>query len=143
MATLGAFRSLILKAAWAPLAVVIFHAVIQKTSLRQPLDFPVHFLGGASIAYFFFYALLCFERLLGRTTMAGRLLFSYALACTVGVFWEFGELASDVFLHTHIQISIRETMSDLIADATGGASSLALIFLTGIFHRKPSPDESR
>ena len=75
--------------------------------------------------------------------MAGRLLFSYALACTVGVFWEFGELASDVFLHTHIQISIRETMSDLIADATGGASSLTLIFLTGIFHRKPSPDESR
>ena len=124
------------KAGWAPLAVLVFHSVIQRTSLRQPLDFTVHYLGGAAIGFFFFHALECFERLLGRTTLAGRLLFSYGLACTGGVFWEFGELASDVFRHTHIQVSIHETMSDLIADATGAATSLAIVFLTTIFGRK-------
>jgi hypothetical protein len=113
--------------------VVILHEAVAKTSLRDPLDFTIHSLGGASIAFFFFHALHCFERFLGATTMLGRLLFSFALACTAGVFWEFGELASDVFLHTHIQLTIAETMSDLIADATGAACSLSVVFLFWIF----------
>jgi hypothetical protein len=61
-------------------------------------------------------------------------LFSFALACTIGVFWEFAELASDVFRGTHIQQSIHETMRDLIADACG--ATLTLI-LTASFARKP------
>ena len=127
----GTFFQLIKRAAWAPIAVFIFHAGVARTSLREPLDFTIHFLGGASIAYFLFHALLCFEALLGKPTGFGRYLFSFALACTVGLFWEFGELFSDTFLHTHIQQTIHETMFDLIADATGAISALLLVFVAG------------
>ena len=123
-----AFFQLIKRAAWAPIAVFILHAGIARTSLREPLDFTIHFLGGASIAYFLFHALFCFEALLGKPSCFGRYLFSFALACTVGLFWEFGELFSDTFLHTHIQRTIHETMFDLIADATGATSALLLVF---------------
>ena len=61
--------------------------------------------------------------------MVGRLLYTFALSCTVGVFWEFAELASDVVLHTDIQKNVRETMSDLVADATGAATTLVLLVI--------------
>jgi hypothetical protein len=123
-------RLLLAKAAWAPVAVLVFHAIIVRTPFRKPLDFPIHFLGGASIAYFSFHALIRLSPLFGETTPWARYFFSFTIACTVGLFWEFGELFSDVFLHTHIQQSLQGTMSDLIADATGAITSLSLVFLT-------------
>ena len=78
----------------------IIHAVVARTPYRKPLDFWMHFSGGMAIAYFWFHALACFARWLGTPTPAGRYLFSFALACTVGLFWEFAELASDAFLAT-------------------------------------------
>jgi hypothetical protein len=127
---ISAVRELFIKAAWAPIAVLIFHATVSGTPRGARLDFLIHFLGGVAIAYFLFHALHCFRAWLGAPSPFGRYLFSYALACTVGVFWEFAEQFSDVFLHTRIQISIYETMSDLIADATGAFTSLFLVFVT-------------
>jgi hypothetical protein len=119
------------------------HAVIAKTPFRKPLDFPIHFLGGASIAFLFFHALDCFEALFGALTPFARYLFSFSLACTIGVFWEFGELFSDAFLHTHIQKSLHETMSDLIADTTGAVTSLSFVFIARrLSHRNPIPDSA-
>ena len=135
-------RNLLARAAWAPIVVLILHAIIAKTSLRKPLDFPIHFLGGASMAFFFFHALECFEALFGATTPFARYLFSFMFACTVGVFWEFGELFSDVFFHTHIQISIHETMSDLIADTTGAMTSLFLVFIARRRSGRPTASET-
>jgi hypothetical protein len=115
------------RVAWAPIAVLIFHAIIAKTRLRTPLDFTMHFLGGASMAYVFFHTTDYLSVVLGKVTEVGRYLFAFALACTVGVFWEFAEYTSDVYRHTHIQQSLPETMSDLIADATGAATCLLLM----------------
>lgn len=123
----SALYKLLLRVAGAPIAVLIFHAIVAKTRFRAPLDFTMHFLGGASMAYVFFYALDHLSFLLGSVTKSGRYLFSFSLACTVGVFWEFAEYTSDVFRHTHIQQSLPETMSDLIADASGAAACLALL----------------
>ena len=117
------------------MAVLVLHAVVAETPLRKPLDFWMHFSGGVAIAYFLFHAIDCFEEFLGVRTCFGRYLFAFALACTVGLFWEFGELFSDVFLGTHIQKSIHETMSDLIADTLGAIVSLLLISL----RRRPKP----
>ena len=75
-----ALGKLLLRAGWAPAAVLMFHAVVAKTVWREPLDFTIHFLGGAAIAYFFFYALQYLERLVGPTSGFGRYLFAYALA---------------------------------------------------------------
>lgn len=122
--------TLLRRAAWAPLAVLMLHQVISRSSFRQPLDFAMHFSGGAAIAFFLFYTLACFENILGKLKPAGHYLFSFALACTVGLFWEFGELFSDVFFHTHIQKTIAETLRDLTADASGAVCSLLLVALT-------------
>ena len=121
--------SLLYRAGWAPVAVLVLHAVVAETPLRKPLDFWMHFSGGVAIAYFLFHAIDCFEEFLGVRSF-GRYLFAFALACTVGLFWEFGELFSDVFLGTHIQKSVHETMSDLIADTLGAILVLVIIGLT-------------
>lgn len=124
---IAAIRTLLLRAAWAPVLVLLVHAVVMRTPWRKPLDFWMHFSGGAAIAFFSFHAIDCFAPLLGRVTPLGRYLFSFSLACTVGVFWEFGELFSDIFLGTAIQKSIHETMSDLIADAAGAVVALGVV----------------
>lgn len=124
-----AFARLLLRAGWAPVAVVLLHQIVLRTPFRQPMDFTMHFLGGAAIAFFFFHALNFAQSVLGMNTLTGRFLFSFTLACTVGLFWEFGELLSDFYLHTHIQKTVRETLSDLFADATGAITSLALVLL--------------
>jgi hypothetical protein len=133
---LSSLFRLFLRAAWAPIAVLILHRAIAGTSLRDPLDFTVHFLGGAAIAFFLFHAIECFPTFIGRITAPSHYLFSFTSACTVGLFWEFGELLSDVFLHTHIQHDLHETLSDLIADASGTTSSLVLLFLIRSWSRR-------
>jgi len=136
-----AFLHLLCRAAWAPIAVLIFHAIVAETAYRKTLDFTMHFSGGAAIAYFLYVALHEFRDWLGSPTPFGRYVFSFAMACTVGVFWEFGEYFSDVFLGTHIQKELLNTMSDLIADAAGAFSALALIFLIRRF-KMPNREEA-
>jgi len=141
-----AFLHLLCRAAWAPIAVLIFHAIVAETAHRKTLDFTMHFSGGAAIAYFLYVALHEFRDRLGSPTPFGRYVFSFAMACTVGVFWEFGEYFSDVFLGTHIQKELLNTMSDLIADAAGAFSALALIFLIRRFkpaHVRAIPPPSK
>lgn len=128
---------LMLRAGWAPVAVLIFHRVIFNTPWRQPLDFVMHYSGGVAISFFLWHALDCFASWFGTLTAFARYLFTFALACTVGLFWEFAELFSDVVYHTHIQHSVHETMRDLIADATGATTTLALVLIVRCFGKRP------
>jgi hypothetical protein len=127
---------LLLRAGWAPLVVLIFHQKIMRTPWRQQLDFVMHYSGGVAISFFLWHALDCFAHWFGRLTPFARYLFTFALACTVGLFWEFAELFSDVVYHTHIQQSIHETMRDLIADATGALTTLTLTWMVRCFTMK-------
>lgn len=127
---------LLLRAGWAPVAVLIFHRLIYFTPYRQPLDFVMHYSGGVAIAYFLWHALDCFASWFGTLTPFARYVFTFCMACTVGLFWEFAELASDVIYHTHIQHSIHETMRDLIADATGALTTLTLLFVARCFRKR-------
>ena len=130
-------------AGWAPVAVLLFHRFVMHTSLRQPLDFTMHFLGGAAIAFFVFHALDLCAPWLGQLTLLGRVLFSFALACTAGLFWEFGEFFSDLLFRTHIQWTIRETMRDLLADAGGALVCLTLCLLVCQFRRASPRNRQR
>lgn len=122
---------LLLRAGWAPVLVLVFHQAIMRTPWREPLDFVMHFSGGLTIAFFIWHALDCFASRFGTLTAFARYLFTFALACTVGLFWEFAELFSDVVYGSHIQHSIHETMRDLLADTAGALTMLALIFVIG------------
>ena len=133
---IAAAATLLLRAGWAPFAVLIAHQVLSRSAYRQSLDFAMHFSGGMAIAYFLYHALGLFAPMLGELRALGRYLFTFALACTIGMFWEFGELFSDVFLRTRIQRSIGETMRDLFADMTGALLSLALIAIVSALRRR-------
>lgn len=128
---------LLLRAGWAPVLVLFAHQLVLRTPHRQQLDFAMHFSGGVAISFFLWHALDCFAHWLGTLTAFARYLFTFTLACTVGLFWEFAELYSDVVYHTHIQHSVYETMRDLIADATGAMTSLTGIFIVRCV-RKPA-----
>lgn len=126
---------LLLRAGWAPLTVLIFHRAVMRTPWREPLDFVMHYSGGVAIAFFCWHALDCFAHWFGQLTAFARYLLTFTLACTIGLFWEFAELYSDVVYGSHIQHSIRETMRDLIADATGALTTLALVFVVRCIRR--------
>lgn len=127
---------LLLRAGWAPVAVLIFHRIIYYTPYRQPLDFVMHYSGGVAIAYLIWHALDCFASWFGTLTPFAKHVFTFAMACTVGLFWEFMELGMDVVYRTRIQHSIHETLRDLIADATGALTTLALLFLASCFRKR-------
>ena len=56
-----------------------------------------------------------------------RYVLAFTAACTVAVFWEFGEFASDLVLGTHIQHDVAETLWDLVFGAGGAAIALCVI----------------
>jgi len=130
---------LLLRAGWAPLAVLLFHQSIMHAPNRQQLDFLMHYSGGVAISFFLWHALDCFAHWFGKLTPFARYLFTFTLACTVGLFWEFAELFSDVKLGTHIQYNVRETMRDLIADATGALTTLVLTWFVRCFTARSVP----
>lgn len=132
---LKALMRLLLRAGWAPVAVLIFHRIIYHTPYRQTLDFAMHYSGGVAISFFLWHVLDCFAPWFGTLTSFAKHVFTFAMACTVGLFWEFLELAMDVIYHTHIQHSIHETMRDLIADATGALTTLTLLFVVRCFRK--------
>ena len=114
---------LLLNPGWAPLAVVVLHLVLAGYGLTQRLDHLLHFLGGASIAYFF---LGLFASLPAARSPSWVLyLLTFAWACTIAVFWEFAEFASDQFRGTAIQQSVPETMLDLLFGVLGALTTLA------------------
>jgi hypothetical protein len=51
----------------------------------------------------------------------------FTTSCTVAVFWEFAEFASDRFLGTSVQQSVTETMLDLAFGVVGASTTLAVM----------------
>ncbi len=115
------------KTAWAPAGVLILHSIVSGTTWREPLDFWLHFFGGASIAFVMFSAVDCMSGLFGTMSRLAQYLLAFTSACTVGVFWEFAEFGLSVWRHAYIYMNARGTMSDLIADACGAVTGLAII----------------
>lgn len=127
------------QAAWAPVAVLLFHSFMVRTPYRVQLDGVHHFLGGAAIAYFLLKAVCIAAPIIGRLRPAGTYLFAFALACAAAVFWEIAEFAADKYLGTHIQITLAETMADLIFGVLGAISTLLPIALFNAITLKNQP----
>lgn len=84
----------------------------------------MHFLGGAAAAYFIAHALLEWEEFFGRPSPWGRRLVVFALATTVAVFWEFLEFTAGASLGLYSQLSLGETMGDLLFGCAGAAGGI-------------------
>lgn len=115
---------------WAPLAVIGVHLVLAEYGLTHRYDHLLHFLGGVSIAYFIFGVLRVLPEGAGRIPGWTGHVLAFTASCTVAVFWEFGEFASDRFMGTSVQQGVPETMLDL---AFGIAGALAVLVLISLF----------
>jgi hypothetical protein len=121
---------LVARAGWAPITVVLVHALISRgLKLYGPfphLDVPMHFLGGASIAYF---VSRCFAALPASVVMlrwraAAEALVAFCVTATSAVIWEFLEWFADRYLGTNAQKGLSDTLLDLAMGLAGGAAYL-------------------
>lgn len=115
-------RGLVVRAGWAPLSVVGFHALAAALFGHEPrLDPAMHFLGGAAIAYFLAQAVDEWKEHFGLPSPWARRLVVFCLAATAGLFWEFAEYSTGAALGVYSQLSLAETMGDLFFGCAGAA----------------------
>lgn len=125
------------RASWAPLLVFGLHLLASSTALylRWPaLDVPMHFGGGVAIACFFRCALI--EAVAARWLALGALelaLMVFGLTCAAAVGWECAEYVSDRLLLSRAQLSLSDTLSDMLLGIGGG-----ILFVAGAY-RMSSP----
>jgi hypothetical protein len=116
--------------AWAPLLAFIMHMFLSRIlhayQVWPPTDIPMHFIGGASIAFFIS---RCFQALprepISRSRVAIlELLLIGSLTASAAVFWEFAEFSTDQLFGSNVQISLANTMQDLAMGILG-----AIVFM--------------
>src|SRR5262245_52450301 len=116
--------ALIARAGWAPSLVFLLHVFISRVynayALYPPLDIPMHFFGGVAMAYFL--SRCCAAVPEGTVSPAARppieAVVVVGLTTTASVFWEFAEFLFDKFLGTRIQLSLEDTLLDMLLGIT-------------------------
>jgi hypothetical protein len=117
--------------AWFPVGVFVFHTVLMtRTAAYQAwpsLDRPMHALGGLAMAYFLGGCLDLVQRrgLVRPVDPLLEPLVIVSATCTVAVFWEFAEHASDLMLDTRFQAGLGDTLLDLLLGLAGCLAYLA------------------
>lgn len=127
----AAARTTLKRYSWFPLAVFLAHEacshLLNAYERWPPIDIPLHFLGGFSMAFFAAGALSVFtgRRLVRRPDPLLRWLLLFALACTAAVFWEFAEWTSDRYFGTNCQMNdLDDTLLDLLMGLLGALAFL-------------------
>lgn len=114
-----------LRRSWIGLLIVLaFWAIAAKAFnayVRFPwLDMPTHFAGGLAIGNFFWAAIDESKSSVGVTPRLIQALCVIGLTALSAVCWEFAEFLSDTFLHSHLNLGVQDTLSDLFFGITGG-----------------------
>lgn len=113
---------------WLPLFVFCLHVFLVKIVHIYDsfpwLDIPMHYLGGLSFAYSFSYALTLLQerKQVSRLDRIVEMVIVFTLVATTAVFWEFGEFLLDHFLGTNLQVSLPNTMQDLLMGLLGAGT---------------------
>jgi len=127
------------EAGWVPmlmLFLLVFPSQVFDAFARFPeIDVPIHLLGGVASGFFFHRLCVNASRfgILGPYHAITHAVLVFSLVCTAALFWEFAEFASDWFFGTHAQLSNRDTMTDLLLGASGGA---VFVLASAALHRR-------
>src|SRR5262245_9177136 len=104
---------------WAPVLVFATHAIIggvlDAYQWWPPIDVPMHFAGGLSMAFFISRSFQALPRPMvprGRLAIL-ELLLVVSLTATAAVFWEFGEFFVDRVVGVNVQIGLANTIKDM------------------------------
>lgn len=120
------------EAGWVPVFCLLLLVVPSRgfdLFTRFPdIDIPLHFVGGIATAFFFHRLSINASQLgvLGPFHVLTHIALVFGLLCMAAVFWEFAEFFSDSLFGTHAQLSNQDTMSDLLAGLSGGATFLSV-----------------
>ena len=125
--------SKILKAFLAPVIVLLIHIILLFLGLYSDyewIDIPMHFLGGFAVAITFvlLLKLLQEKKLFGRSHWLVFFVFIISLVCLIAVLWEFSEFILDKITHFNIQLSVADTLSDLLFGLLGGIFGFAVFY---------------
>lgn len=118
-----------------PLLVLVVHVlatVLGWYANIEHFDKLMHALGGMSIAVgtFSLYSLLRQRKLVGTNHLLVISIAVVAIVVSTAVAWEWMEFLIDTLTGSHMQISLTDTMGDLLAGTLGGTIiSLAKLFL--------------
>lgn len=128
------------EAGWAPTLVFAIHAiaalVFDVYSEIPRFDIPMHFLGGAVMAFFLHRTFLnasAMDIIAPHHPLTHRILVVTA-TITVAVFWEFAEFIFDQTLGTVTQAGLGDTLCDLLFGIFGAGFFLLSAF---VLHRYP------
>lgn len=113
----------ILRAGWAPLALLAVSFPLAATPFAEDLYPLLHVFGGMALAYFSRRAVRIVHRAWPPVLSS---LVAFSLACTGALAWEIAEFAIDFVAGTALQEGLFDTMTDLILAAAGAAAWLAL-----------------
>lgn len=114
------------QAGWVPLGFFLFHVAVSKgldAYLILPwLDIPMHFLGGIAIGYFYRASLAnpAAADVLGTLTPFAQKLLTVAAVGATTVIWEFAEWSTDSLGFTQSQLSLDDTLLDMLLGIGGG-----------------------
>lgn len=120
--------------AWAPIIVFSIHLIatfaINIYDFYPSFDIPMHFLGGMSITFFFMESVICAKDLgiLGSPSITVLILIIILLTCTTTIFWEFGEWVLDKVFFMHTQVSLDDTLLDMLLGILGGITMIRIRF---------------
>lgn len=106
-----------------PLIVFLFNLVLGFFGVYDVfpwIDVPMHFIGGASIAYSFILVLKNLKKEVVVKEKFLKVILIFAFVCVAAVFWEFGEFLADYFFNLNTQVSLVDTMGDLFLGLFGG-----------------------
>ncbi|MFA7662971.1 MAG: hypothetical protein WCX88_03595 [Patescibacteria group bacterium] len=97
-------------------------AVFNIYTIFPAFDIPMHFLGGLSIGVSAIILLNIFK---SKITTPKWFLFLWIISLTVmiAVLWEFAEFTADYFFQTQMQLSLADTMGDLLMGMLGGMTA--------------------
>lgn len=107
---------------WAVLAVLFLHRLVMVLGLRAQSDALMHYSGGLAITYAAYRTIGKLACWFGTQHGMARVFIAFTTGCTAAVLWELIEFGSDVFLATHVQKSLHETMLDLVFGVTGATT---------------------
>ncbi len=114
---------------WAPILVLILHKIVMVLGVRSQSDWLMHYLGGLAITYFCYRIILLHKKKIGSLNKFVLYSYSFCSGCTIALFWDLFEFASDQILGTDIQHSLIETMFDLTYGVLGAITVLLFLCL--------------
>ena len=132
------------EAAWAPLTVLVAHAVCGRMLGHEPYVDPVmHLSGGVAAAFFFRQASTIAGDLLGEPSPTALDLLAFGLTCAMAMFWEFGEALAHRYLSLKEHIGAADTIRDLAFGVVGAVVYLGARRIAGRRGRAPMRDTAR